>query len=117
MSEQATAVGVFGYTPDRYEALRLTSHGGIVAVDGMLRHREGEALESGVFASLLALQGHGYLAAHLPPSGTGAGMWPVRLTLTGTGLLAGFQHDHAHHTEAQAEVDRAPAHADPGDVR
>lgn len=91
---------LFGYTPERYEALALTGRGRIVvAIDGMLRHRDsGIVLDPGVFAALLTLRDHGYLDAHLPPPGTPPAVWPVRLTLSGTALLDGFRHEHARQT-------------------
>ncbi|CRK58669.1 hypothetical protein [Alloactinosynnema sp. L-07] len=80
------------YGRDRHTALRLVACDRIVAVDSILRRVDGHDLQTGVFAALVVLENGGYIERRIPGK-PGTRAWPVRLMLTGTGLLSRFnQH-------------------------
>lgn len=77
------------YSRDRHTALRLVACDQIVAVDSILRRVDSQDLQTGVFAALVVLENGGYIERRTPGQ-PGIRAWPVRLTLTGTGLLSRF---------------------------
>jgi hypothetical protein len=94
------------YTLDRHTALTLVSRNKIATDGALLRRWDGADLDSGVFASLLALHNEGYIETHESPAGSPrpGRQRPLRLTLRGMQLLSRFNLEHAQHA-----VDAAPA--------
>lgn len=82
------------YTNDRFVALLLVNGGRISAVNSILARSDGDDLDAGVFAALVALETRGCIERPVAPRGSEPFKhWPVRLTEAGTRLLTRFRRE------------------------